>query len=98
MAFLTTSISVSTVATALISTGTTWANTLGARQGDETPFGMFNPSAQSVYVGGSAMTSGAPGLPILTNQTFQAQLMGSDPVFAVTTAGTVTVTVIAGRQ
>lgn len=99
MAIVTTAVTVSSAPAALISTATTWANINGASLYDPVPFSAFNDGAARVYLGGAALTTAGAGFPLLSSGTFNAALLKSDAVFAMTSAGaTSTVSLMAGRQ
>lgn len=102
MAIHTTVIGLSSAApVALISEDTTWANLKGAHNQDPVPFSVHNPStSQPIRWGGPGLTtvSVATAFPLLPAQTQSFSLLRSDPVFAMTTVGEVSVNVVAGRQ
>lgn len=103
MALQTTVIALSTTPVVLISTGTTWANTLGASLYDPVPFLVVNESTvQPVRIGGTTLgisgTTGS-GLPLaVAGGALSYNLLASDRVVAWTTASTGSVTVQAGRN
>lgn len=97
--FATTVIQLSTAPTALISTATTWANTFGASNFDTVPFALHNPStAQRILWGGAAVSTDGSGFPLGPGLTQSFDLLKSDAIFGMTTASTVTVNVVSGRQ
>lgn len=98
MPFNTTALAVSTTPAAVISTGTTWAHIRGGHMYDLVPLSIYNDGAVSVWIGGSSGMTSASGFPILSSGVFSAQLLASDPIFAVTTGSTSTLRLIAGRQ
>lgn len=101
MAIFSTVMAMTSAQTAVITTGTTWASLKGASITDPTPVSIFNDGSVRVYLTGSSATTGTSvsGFPLLSSGTFTASLLQSDPIFALTSAGTTsTIRVMAGRQ
>lgn len=97
--FRTTALGLSTTPIAVISSNTTWADTKGGHHQDPVPFSMHNPStAQSIRWGGATVSTDGTGFPLSPGQTLSFGLLKSDPIFAMTTAGELTLNVVAGRQ
>lgn len=71
----------------------------GATILDTVPITINNPSTQTVYLGGSSISSASSNVGIpLTAGYMSYNLLASDPLFAVTTNATVVLTCQAGRQ
>lgn len=94
MSLVTTSIGLSSVATAIVPS----SRVAGASLYDPVPVAMFNGGGQPVYWGGSDMTTANIGIQVAALGTQMWQLMASDAVFGITTGGAVTVVVVYGRQ
>lgn len=72
----------------------------GATLYDTVPVTVWNPSTQTVYLGGSSQTTASSmiGIPLTGPAFFTFNLLASDPLFAITTNATVSLTCQAGRQ
>lgn len=95
----TTNLNVSTTPTAILTSATTWATNRNCGLYDPISFGMVNNGVTVVRIGGSAVTS-ATGFPITTGGgafTWDVKSPG-EVIFAVTSASTSNIDVMADRQ
>lgn len=92
------------IASSTVAAGSTAALSLsGASLYDVVPVVICSTVVQPIYLGGSSMTTattnlGIPFAGVVTGAYFTYNLLASDPLFALTTDGTVTITAQAGRQ
>lgn len=100
MPLQTTNINLTTTPAPVINSTTTWANTRGASLSDPVSFAMVNSGVTPIRIGGASVSTVAGvGFPVSSGGSFTWDIRAAgEGLFAVTSASTSNIDVIADRQ